>query len=159
MKIYTSYLEGMYDDCEIEAEEKVVDAKINLLQEKAKTDNRITIDDNNIFMIGDLHRELGLDSAEEFDEFIKCYDCGDWIDVIKGIKINKINCIKLLIEKIESEDSNIVDLIKVEFSKERMNNDFIYELINTQIKYVLLDKIQELQKILIDTDFKNIKWR
>lgn len=162
MKIYVGYLESLYFDNVGEAEDRLTEAKINVIKEKAKTNDNILIKDDSIYMIGDLGKELGIDwiNWEEFDTFINNYDCGDWIDILgRHFSIQKKECINLLKRKIENDDGKVLEIIKNEFKKSETEENFILKLINSQIKYVLLDKINTLQTMLIETDFDNIEWK
>lgn len=158
MKIYVGWLESLYTDDGTEAEDKLAEAKINIIKEKAKRNDNILINDESVYMIGDLREELGI-QGEEFERYINNYDCGDWIDILgRHFSIQKSECIELLNHKIENDDEKVIEVIKNEFKNAETENDFMYGLINSQIKYVLLDKINTLQTMLIETDFDNIEW-
>ena len=160
MKIYIGYLEEFYDNCDTDVEEKLAKAKIEVLKEKSKKDYRFVVDndENYIYMLGDISIELGFTKVEEFSLFIQCYNESDWIDM-DSLKIEKEDCINLLLDKIENNEEKIVKKLNDIFSKSEVSYKFIYELINSQIKYVVLDKIQSLQKSLIEEDFSDVKWK
>lgn len=157
MKIYVGWLEDIYEECETE---DLGEAKVNFIKQKAKIDNRITIDHDYLYMIEGSHNELGINinNIDRFEEYMQNWDCGDWIDLTSEVSVKKEECIELLCKKIEENDNELIKEIKNEFSKGEEDRNFIGRLINGQIKYVLLNRIQELQNILVEDDFKEIEW-
>lgn len=157
MEIYVGYLESVYDECETELEEKLAETKIQVIKEKAKKDNRVFIDGDYVYMIGDLSKELDISFTEPFSTYVQAYDCGDWIK-LEGIEIQKRDCINLLKDKILTNDELTVKTIERIFSNEENEKCFIYGLIDSQVKHVVLDKIIKLQKLLVE-EYNQVSWK
>lgn len=157
MEIYVGYLGSIYDGCKTELEEKLAEIKIQVIKERAKEDNRVFIDGDYVYMIGNLSKELDINFAEPFSAHIRSYDCGDWIK-LEGIEIQKRDCISLLEDKILANDELTIKTIEKIFSNEENEKCFICGLIDSQVKYVVLDKIIKLQKLLVE-DYNKVSWK
>ena len=137
--------------------------QIEKLQRTSKTDNRIIYVDGTFFMKGDLTSEFGITNGEGYVMDLYTWNdennCSDWIN-IDDLSFKKQDCIELLEKKLNEEDDDVLRYINKIFSKTEFNEDydFCLDLINRMLKYVMVEKINQLQRYIIQDDLE-INWK
>lgn len=161
MKIKVYSVDGLLDGCETEEDEEKVEKFVEGYRELAKNNSDIVFDDDYIFTRNDFKlqapndlKELLSDdvldfSCNNFSEVLDWYNQSDWYDLADGIDIKKEQCIDLVYKKIINEDETTIKLVDKLFSNAEYE-DIAITLINSQVKYVILEKINMLNKLIVE---------
>lgn len=160
MDIKVMYNDWFFNNCDTEDQEKIIEAKINALIEVAKTNNKLLYNKSRdmFYILGDLKEfDLPEDCGEDIYTWLSECNCSDEVD-IADITFYKQDCIDILKEKLNSdiELQNYIELMFNQSYIEDINFDEV--LINKMIKYVMLEKINNLQQVLIKEN-PQIDWK
>lgn len=159
MDINVIYTDDLYTDNMSLSEEKVIESIIENIKDLANTDDRIIYDSNYLIMKGDLRKELRIESAQ-VDSLISFLFTSasedDYIEIGK-IKINRHDCMVKLINNLEDEEVSTINILNIAFCKNDMRM-LCDELVNTQVKFVLLEEIKLLQDELLK-NYRNLNWK
>jgi len=162
MDIKVLRADWLVDNCEDEFIPRG-EEQIEKLKEISKTDKRIIYVDRTFFMIGDLTSEFEITNGAGLAMDLSCWNdqnnCSDWLD-IDNLSFKKQDCIDLLEKKLDDEDVDVLRYINKMFSKSEFNDDydFCLDLINRMLKYVMVEKINQLQRYIIQDDLE-INWK
>lgn len=158
MEISYIYTDRLYDECETEEQELLVEERIKEIEAMSKTHRNIVCEGESIFVIGDAKEILGIEKEKTQDiiDFLNCNNCSDSVE-IEGLTFLKSDCIEMLDKNLKLNEAHLMSLLFDLFSKSKIE-DFAEKLINSQFKYAVEEKINKLQNIIKDDNLK-INWR
>lgn len=159
MEINVIYMDDIYENCENQSQENIVELKINIIKEKAKTDNRFFFcGDDLLICKGDLRKELGLESLgiEDFISTLYSNYASDCIR-IGDLEEDKKPLIDRLAMDMEYNESETMSIIEEAFVKQDYHI-LTGKLVNSKFKFVIMDRIRKLQDILL-LDHSDLEWR
>lgn len=161
MDIKVIYVDWLFNGCHTEAQEKIVESKIEALQEISKINDKILYDPEfqMFYILGEL-KEFDIEEGREESicTWLSSCNCSDEVE-IAGIKYYKEDCIDMLGDKLDN-DEELQSYIKLVFKQSKLEEDFDLggTLINKMIKHIILEKINTLQECLIK-ETPEIKWK
>lgn len=166
-------LEDLYDNCEDKNSETIVDTFIEKLLLESKNNSNIVISEDkdelfikNNFDVFKLANDTELQTIktndiyfEYIEEYLDSFDGGEWKEY-KGLKqIGISDAIEKLQDKIKNNDDFVINYITSIFTKDSLNiYEYIRKLINLQIKDILMEKANDIQKLSLEFNSDEFNW-
>lgn len=166
-------LEDLYDNCEDKNSESIVDTFIEKLLLESKNNSNIVISEDkdelfikNNFDVFKLANDTELQTIktndiyfEYIEEYLDSFDGGEWKEY-KGLKqIGISDAIEKLQDKIKNNDDFVINYITSIFTKDSLNiYEYMRKLINLQMKDVLIEKANDIQKLSLEFNSDEFNW-
>jgi hypothetical protein len=161
MDIKVIYVDWFFNGCKSEAQETIIESKIEALKEISRINDRVLYDEKfQVFYFIEDVKEFDITEGieESICTWLSSCNCSDEVE-IAGIKYYKEDCIDMLGDKLDN-DEELQQYIKLIFKQSKLEENFDLGeiLINKMIKHTILEKINILQECLIKEN-PEIKWK